>query len=235
MSTAQPYFVARHVPPGSGAALMLGAYELRYNVYCIERRFLNANDYPDGCESDAFDDDAAHFVAHNLSGELVGYVRLVPPDANDELPFEHHCAPLPGHVRPPRDQCSEISRLMVRQDYRRRRGDSLAGSPGFDSGLEASPWLERRSHSPRILLTLYRQMYHYSLEHGIRYWYAAMERSLARSLQRLDFGFRRVGDEADYFGPVSAYLADLRELEARLARVQPDLLDWMRTRDAHSA
>ena len=214
---------------------MHGAFQLRYNVYCVERNYLNANDYPDGCESDAFDDGAAHFVAHSLSGELVGYVRLVPPDACNALPFDHHCAPLPDHVRPPRDECGEISRLMVRQDYRRRRGDTLAGSSPVHSGLDASPWLERRSHSPRLLLTLYRQMYQFSLEHGIRYWYAAMERSLARSLQRLDFGFQQVSNEADYFGPVSAYLADLREFETRLARLQPDLLDWMRTRDAHSA
>lgn len=214
---------------------MVGAYELRYNVYCIERRFLNANDYPDGCETDGYDAESAHFVAHNLKGELVGYVRLVPPDASDDLPFEQYCVPLPGHATPPRAQCGEISRLMVRQDYRRRRGDTLAGSPLLDGIVTTASWHDRRSHSPRILLSLYRQLYQYSLANGIRYWYAAMERALARSLQHLDFGFQQISDEADYFGPVAVYLADLRELEARLQRVQPDLLDWMRARDADIA
>lgn len=215
---------------------MQGAFELRYNVYCIERRYLNANDYPDGCESDAYDDASAHFVAHNLNGELIGYVRLVPPDADAGLPFEQYCQPFLGHVGPPRHECAEISRLMVRQDYRRRRGDSLAGSRDLvDSGPGAPTWLERRSHSPRILLTLYRQLYQYSLRHGIRYWYAAMERALARSLQRLDFGFQQICHESDYFGPVATYLADLRELESRLERAQPELLAWMRAPEALSA
>lgn len=214
---------------------MQGAFELRFNVYCIERRYLNANDFPDGRESDAYDEGSVHFVAHNLNDELVGYVRLVPPDANDDLPFEQHGMSMYGHARPPRHQCSEISRLMVRRDYRRRRGDTLAGSPLLDSEPVGPSWLERRSHSPRILLSLYRQMYQYSLAHGIRFWYAAMERPLARSLQRLNFGFKQIGDVSDYFGPVAAYLADLRELEAQLERSQPDLLEWMRAPEAGSA
>ncbi len=235
MSNAPPYFEARQVPLGTGDALMQRAFELRYNVYCIERRFLNANDYPDGCESDSYDDESAHFVAHNLNGELVGYVRLVLPDINLALPFERYCQPFLGHTKPPRLECGEISRLMVRQDYRRRRGDTLAGSREVESGPGEPNWLERRSHSPHILLSLYRQLYQYSLRHGVRYWYAAMERALARSLQRLDFGFQQICEEADYFGPVATYLADLRELESRLERNQPELLAWMRAPDVLSA
>jgi N-acyl amino acid synthase of PEP-CTERM/exosortase system len=70
-------------------------------------------------------------------------------------------------------------------------------------------------------------MYAYSLQHGIRYWYAAMERALARMLVRMNFGFQQVGPAIDYYGPVAPYVADLRVLESQLGRLNPPLLAWM--------
>lgn len=114
---------------------------------------------------------------------------------------------------------------MVRSDYRRRRGDRLSGVTASQN--RAAFVGERRHEAPQILLSLYRQMYAYCREHGIRYWYAAMERSLARSLARLDFAFDEIGPETDYYGPVSPYVADLRVLESRLGRCRPELLQWL--------
>ena len=71
-------------------------------------------------------------------------------------------------------------------------------------------------------------MYRYSVDHGIRYWYAAMERSLVRALSRFEFIFNPIGLETDYYGPVAPYLADLRELERRLDVSNPDLMAWFR-------
>lgn len=89
-----------------------------------------------------------------------------------------------------------------------------------------------RKKSPQILLSLYRQMYAFSLNNGIRYWYAAMERPLARALTRMNFGFRQIGPPTDYYGPVALYLADLRELETLLGERDPALLAWMRRPEA---
>ena len=55
-------------------------------------------------------------------------------------------------------------------------------------------------------------MYAYSRKNGIRHWYAVMERPLARSLLRLNFAFKAIGPQTDYYGPVMPYLADIREL-----------------------
>jgi N-acyl amino acid synthase of PEP-CTERM/exosortase system len=70
-------------------------------------------------------------------------------------------------------------------------------------------------------------MYAHSLRNGIRYWYAAMERSLARALVRMNFGFRQIGPATNYYGPVAPYVADLREFERRLGECNPALLAWM--------
>ncbi|HEY8856228.1 MAG TPA: hypothetical protein VIM43_02585, partial [Rugosibacter sp.] len=39
-------------------SICLDIMKLRYEVYCNECRFLSADDYPDGCESDAYDANA---------------------------------------------------------------------------------------------------------------------------------------------------------------------------------
>jgi N-acyl amino acid synthase of PEP-CTERM/exosortase system len=213
------------------------AFELRYQVYCLECGYLDAAAYADGRESDIYDDDSAHFFAHNLRRELVGYVRLVPADMDGRFPWELYCKHEGQVALPPAAEAAEVSRLMVRRDYRRRRGDILSGvntTGGDQQRGGALPAGERRMESPQILLTLYRQMYQHSLQVGIRYWYAAMERPLARSLQRMAFTFEQIGPETDYFGPVAPFMTDLRRLEANLESRNPALLAWMQKPDAVS-
>jgi N-acyl amino acid synthase of PEP-CTERM/exosortase system len=204
------------------------ATELRFQVYCLEYNFLSAGDYPDGVETDEHDEHAAHFYAFNAQEELVGYVRLVRPDAEGMFPLQRECALFPeGLALPAAGQAAEISRLMVRSDYRRRRGDRLSGVTAEQNRAAFAG--DRRHQAPQILLNLYRQMYAYSRENGLRHWYAAMERPLARSLLRLNFAFRTIGHETDYYGPVSPYLADLHELEAQVGQRRPELLAWLQT------
>ncbi len=222
-----PDFRFIHLHANRDSQLMLDVFEFRYQVYCVECRFLDAADYPQRHESDAFDDNSAHFCALNQRDQLVGYVRLVRPDAAQTFPFQQHCGLAAGMSLAEPSLAAEISRLMVRQDYRRRRGDTLVGVTVEPEQDEAVP--ERRDHSPKILLGLYRQMYSYSLENGIRFWYAAMERSLDRVLTRMNFGFRQLGPQADYYGPVAPYMLDLRELEQRLDQSKPQLMAWMRS------
>jgi N-acyl amino acid synthase of PEP-CTERM/exosortase system len=73
---------------------------------------------------------------------------------------------------------------------------------------------------------LYRAMFQYSRENGIRYWYAAMERSLARLLGRYGFDFTPIGPQVDYYGPVTVYMADLRALEEKVSVADPALFKW---------
>jgi len=200
--------------------------ELRYQVYCIESNFLCADDYPDNVEFDEHDGSAAHFYAFDAHEELVGYVRLIRPDVDQRFPIETRCPlSIEAAARPVPQQTAEISRLMVRRDYRRRRGDRLSGVTAEQNSAAFAG--DRRHEAPQILLSLYRQMYAYSRRCSIRYWYAAMERPLARSLLRLNFAFNPIGPETDYYGPITPYLADLRDLEARVGVRRPELLDWL--------
>lgn len=230
-----PYFTFRQVQPGVGRTDWEKLMALRYEVYCLECGYLPPEQFRSGLETDEYDGCSAHFTAHNLNDEIVGTLRIVQPPETLCFPFEDHCKAMhDDFVFPPKQQSGEISRLVVRKNYRRRAGDSMAGvSESFLSDpspnvMQHAESQERRSNSPQILLGLYRQAYQYSLKTGVRYWYAAMEKSLARTLARFDFVFTPIGMETDYYGPVTPYIADLRELEVRVGESNPELLDWMR-------
>lgn len=223
-----PQFWSREVLPQHDGPLFRSVEELRYQVYCEECGFLKPEEYPSGRESDEHDINSAHFAALNQRQELAGYVRLVLSHAIQTFPFQTYCVTLlDDMVLPPASLSAEISRLMVRKDYRRRHGEQPPSGASTDKPEPAYAY-EMRSPSPQILLSLYREMYAYSLQNEIRYWYAAMERSLARILTRMNFGFRQIGPATDYYGPVAPYVADLRVLERQLEQRNPALLAWMR-------
>jgi N-acyl amino acid synthase of PEP-CTERM/exosortase system len=223
-----PYFRSREVRLGYDEETMRSVFQLRFQVYCIECEFLPSADYPDRLEIDERDPNSAHFCAFSLTDGLVGYVRLVRPDAEQAFPFQSRCTALFESVElPPPSASAEISRLIVRKDYRRRRGDIVTGVPAEQKVVV--PEHNKRSGSPQILLSMYRQLYAFSRANGIRYWYVAMEVFLARALAQMNFAFQQIGPLADYYGPVAPYLGDLREFEASLGERNPALLTWMQT------
>ena len=229
-------FSGHAVQPSRDKAFFKSIEELRYQVYCEECGFLAPDDYPEKRETDEHDANSAHFAALNEAEQLVGYVRLVFPDALQSFPFQTHCVSILDNViLPPPAQSGEISRLMVHQNYRRRLGElPPAGFPLAETPAEAPRANDQRNPSPQIMLTLYREMYVYSVNNNIRYWYAAMERSLARILARMNFGFQQIGPFTDYYGPVAPYVADLRVLEYQVGQRDPALLAWMRAPLAQS-
>jgi N-acyl-L-homoserine lactone synthetase len=119
------------------------------------------------------------------------------------FPFQTHCkAVFAEQQLPPAHLSAEVSRLMVDSAHRRH--------------------LDR---SPDILFGMFHQMYVCSLRQGVRYWFAAMERSLVRVLQRmLNIQFRQIGPVTDYYGPVAPYLIDLDVVTAHISAWRPELI-----------
>ena len=222
-----PYFRSRELRMDRDEELMRNVFQMRFQIYCMECGFLPAADYPDRQETDEHDQHSAHISAFNLMDGLVGYVRLVRPHSEQAFPFQEHCTALFESVRlPPVSEAAELSRLMVRKDYRHRRGDLVTGITVEEKGL---PQDRRRENSPRILMSMYRQVYAYSVANGVRYWYVAMEGFLFAALRKMNLVFRQIGPQTDYYGPVAPYIADVREIEAGLAEANPALLKWWRT------
>lgn len=220
----QERFFEFHYVDGA-LSLLYDTYRLRYQVFCHERQFLPAEDYPGQSEIDAYDPTSTHFAAFDRSGQIAGAVRLVSGGDHPGYPYKSHCPVYPSADLPPDEEAREISRLVVSRHYRRRQEDNLYGINEQD--VPPPPeFANKRGKHPIIVLGMYRAMYSYSRIHGIRYWYAAMERSLARLLNRYGFDFVQIGPEVDYYGPVAVYLADLRKLEERVSRDNPEVFAW---------
>ena len=204
-------------------------FKLRYDVYCVECAFLPPDDGINGLEVDDFDDCSTHFAAYTMEESLTGTVRLVHPHLPRQFPFELHCKTFADFVMPPRAECGEISRLAVKRTHRRRRADSVLGIPGFNAGdapTSSATTAKRERTSPMLLLGMYREMFRHSRTCGMRYWFAAMERSLARSLAKVGFNFEPIGPQADYYGAVTPYVVDLNVLAERIHQSNPVLGAW---------
>lgn len=214
-----PAFLFEQFPPSNiaGAERVKEIAALRYQVYCLERGFLDPEDYPSEIEVDEYDSRSMHAAAFMPDGRLVGAVRLVLATSSQRFPFEKHCRVFESFSFPPREQCGEVSRLVVRKNFRRRPGDDMRGTTKDFQELgkpcatnpPSRPDRDRRSNSPEILLGLYREMYRFSRQNGIRYWFSAMERALLRSMSRIGFKFIPIGPQADYYGPVTPFMSDL--------------------------
>lgn len=192
---------------------------MRYEVYCHGRRFLDPTSYPDGRESDEFDEHSIHFgCVARRTNSVVGTIRLVARSALG-FPLSSHCKFDESAL--PESTC-EISRLAVSKEYRRRADDDAFGVPSavFEDDALAN---RNRRRRPEIVLGLYKVMYQESKRRGVNAWIAAMESSLVRLLWRYSFTFDAIGPEVDYYGPVVPYLARIDEIEKTVRARQPQL------------
>jgi N-acyl amino acid synthase of PEP-CTERM/exosortase system len=204
------------------------SYGLRYQVYCIERGFLRACDYPDGLESDEFDAHSLHFGVCNAAGELVATARLV-QTSQLGFPMQRHCVLFNDVARDIHEKkVVEISRLSVSRNYRRRKDDGLYGLenlPASVSGETGAAESQERRSGENAVFYLYKSIYQVSKRAGITHWLAAMEKALQRLLLMYGFPFRPIGPEADYFGPVTPYVMALADFDRTILDRRIPLLD----------
>jgi N-acyl-L-homoserine lactone synthetase len=168
--------------PQAPDAALYAMQRLRYEVYCLEQRFVDAARCTDGRESDEFDLHAIHFAAATDRGEVVATLRLV-LDSPLGFPLERH-APglLDDRPRGERPRTGEVSRLVIAPLYR-----------------------TATIREPLILFGLFRHLYEEAWRLGLDYLVAAMEGKLARLLRRLGFPFVPLGEPIHYFGAVTPY------------------------------
>jgi N-acyl amino acid synthase of PEP-CTERM/exosortase system len=180
------------------------AHRIRHEVYCEDLGFEPARD--DHREVDAYDRHSVHCLLRTSdeAHTLVGCTRLVlarPEDPDFPLPFESACSGnLDRHTidsrKQPRDRIAEVSRLAVRRQYRRRRGEEdqpVALSEG-DFGTAANP------RFPFIPVGLYLGAMALAERHGIEKTFVLTEPRLAAHLARLGFQVSEIGPPIDHHG-----------------------------------
>ena len=127
----------------------------------------------------------------------VGTARLVLGDQAEPFPVEKALLDIPAFYSSPSNLAAEVSRLAVCKHAQTDAGGPRPWAGQIKRGQlvadKAAGSRPRSRNSPTVVLRLYRQMYRYSREHGIRYWYAAMEKSLLRVMARYGVVFTQIG------------------------------------------
>lgn len=189
-------------------------HRVRYQVFCVERGFEQADAYRNWEEVDRWDRHAQQFVVHDKSsGDAVAAVRIVLPTVA-KLPVEHlGCITEQPPVPVSRDQVAEISRICV------VRGD---GSPTVqDAAVSGVPGVRpvTPSEESEVLLGLIRAIIRYSWDSEIPYLYMLVTRPFARLLKRLGVACTQMGDGIEHRGVRAPYFIDVnRSWEGLVAR-----------------
>ncbi len=180
-------------------------YRLRYQVYCIDNKYLNFEDYPDDLEFDDYDQHSVHFLIRRRSqGTFMATTRLILPDPRIlEKPF-----PVEAYSRIdnvdlvktiPKHNLAELSRFCVSKEFRRRKNEQHLLTTN-DADSESSFTFEEKRCSSHLTLALLACAIKMSYENNIQYWYAIMESSLERVFSRLGIHFVGIGPLVDYHG-----------------------------------
>ncbi len=201
-------------------ALLEQSYRLRYQVYCVERQFLDAADYPDTRETDAFEADSIHVGAVDSHGDLAATARIIKPSIRG-FPMFDHCTLFP-HVRTLDETGTvavEVSRVAISRHYLRRRDDlpahppAVAGPAGATVVAAVHPAGERRRRGAEPLLTLLKAVTQGAKRAGATHLMGATDAAFHRWLVHYGFPYRVSGPEVDYYGLVAPCIMSFLDLD----------------------
>lgn len=204
-------------------ALKEQAYRLRYQVYCIEKGFINQSDCSLEQEVDEFDDRSAHSIIIDRNSQtVIATVRIILPDPKameKSFPIQRVCShPLLHSQRfLHTTRSAEISRFAISKKYSRRASDRS------QPRQHAYSHIERRAPIPNITLGLISGILRMSIEHGITELFAVMEPSLMRLLARFSIYFSPIGPMVDYYGMCQPCHAIIKKLSDRVHKERIDV------------
>ena len=183
-------------------------YRIRYGVYCEEFGY----DLPSkqGLEHDQFDPYSSHcLLTHKHSGINVGCIRVISlPKENQsiELPFITHCAGsfYQNQLKPESlagNQSSEISRVAVVPEFRRRLGEKNT-KDGLTTIHNDCGQTRRFPYITPSLYLAAGAIFLASKKHQL---FVATEPRLIKSLAKLGVNFRQISELTNYHGRRAVY------------------------------
>jgi N-acyl-L-homoserine lactone synthetase len=147
------------------------ARRLRYEVYCLEKGWIDPGTCDEGMESDALDEGAVHFLALK-DGVPVGTVRALPGDTYD-LPAAKFLPLEQFDVEP--SQIAEVSRLATLRHH-------------------------GRAQNPYVFIRLVLLMWEWATQRSIKVWLAVIDVPLYHLLVRMGMPVIAEGEEVEYIG-----------------------------------
>ncbi len=163
-------------------------FSFRYNIYCLVDKLLKKEDYPDKKEFDEFDKYSVFLVAFNKSDEIIGLLRVVKYSKHtfptiEEFKLDNALQ----HIK--KDKTVEISRFMIRPDYRKTL----------------------------LIYYLYKAAFIYSKKHGINFWIGCVEDWFLKSFKGILGDIKMIGEPVFCFNAVNyPFIINLNSLEEKL-------------------
>lgn len=186
---------------------IVAAYRLRHEVFCDELRWVSGSER--GLEVDPYDEKAVPFGVFHGSGNLAAYIRLV--TAQDVFMIEKDFSMLvdPSHRIRKELDTAETSRVCVAPHF---RNHSLI----VDNQL-----LD-------ISMLLFKGVYLWCIDKGIRYIYTVVELKMLRYLRSKGFPCALIGKPKTMPDGTraAAVLMDWREFETMNRGKRPEVLNW---------
>lgn len=100
-------------------------FKLRYQVYCLEKGFEEAQKFADNLEKDEYDEKAAHFLIRcHATQSWIGTFRIV-LDKFHRLPLNDHATVQPEHIPTHEQLCAEFSRLAVLRTFQEPKSGAI--------------------------------------------------------------------------------------------------------------
>lgn len=192
------------------------AYALRFQVYCLERKFENEEEHPDGLEKDIYDAHSIQGVLfHRPTRGVIGSVRMIlpKPGGGDSLPaatlLRENALDLSDYVNPA--QCIEVSRFAISKEFRRRKSDEVEAAETTRA--------EACRETNLAFLSMLQFVLRESVKRDILFWTAVMEPKFLRLLARMGICYTSLGPLVMHHGmrqPCYCYLPDMLENARRL-------------------
>lgn len=181
-------------------------YRLRYQVYCQELQYESAAKFPNQQESDIYDRRSIHCLLQDRESQTyAGCVRVIlaQPPESVLFPFEKACSRrIYKHEidldKFPRHLGGEVSRLAVREEFRKRISTDKVSS--VHAKLDHHAGEKQNNCFALIAISLYLAATAIVIEAGLEKAFTMMEPRLARHLRRSGIYFHQIGEIVDYHG-----------------------------------
>lgn len=192
----------------AGKEDQLKAARLRHEVFCQNLRWVPP--CPDGLETDEHDPFSMSMGVFSATEELLGVFRFLPPSRRFMLEYEFAPLLAPGYRVRKEWDTAEVTRFTV------------------------APKLWQHGISPgHISRLMYKGMYQWSLENGVRYIYVAVERRFWRALVIAGYPYETIGP-VTALPPAGAEsvaaILDWENFRSESRRKRSTFLDWIEAR-----
>ena len=196
-------------------------YGLRYKVYCEERGFENPADFPDGIETDEYDEHAVHFATIR-NNRIIGTARIILNTGNG-FPLEKH-ATINGDILNciHRENIGEISRFAFSKDYRKSFPHKpVTDYQGFAASREALRTTEALEFESETMIRLYRSIFKECRRKNLTHLIAIMADSLCRLLNKNGIAFIPIGPPVNYHGRRTPCICNIEKTMHNLKTTHP--------------